>query len=226
MKHLLASSSFLVVNKFLAKKIGLKPSVLLADLISKEQYFKENGKCVEGFFFNSRENITKDTTLTRYEQDKAIKKLIDLNFIETKLKGIPAVKHFKINENKIVSFLQTSLIETEHVDCEQVTSNNNKQIKIKNNKSNNIALRLVKFCDEVDNYKDEFAHDTTRSFIDYWTEPNKTGTKMRFEMQKTWETRRRLLTWERNEKKWNKPTGKISTNMNTLNNVKQRLKNL
>ena len=39
MKALLSSTAFLVVNKNLAKNIGLKETILLADLISKEEYF-------------------------------------------------------------------------------------------------------------------------------------------------------------------------------------------
>ena len=42
MKHLLSSSAFLIVNKHLAKQIGLKPTILLSDLISKEEYFEAN----------------------------------------------------------------------------------------------------------------------------------------------------------------------------------------
>ena len=57
MKHLLSSSSYLIVNKFLAKKIGLKEAVLLADLISKEQYFIDNKMIKDGWFFNTSKNI-------------------------------------------------------------------------------------------------------------------------------------------------------------------------
>lgn len=32
-------------------------------------------------------------------------------------------------------------------------------------------------------------------FVSYWTEPNKSGTKMRWEMEKTFELSRRLTTW-------------------------------
>ena len=32
-------------------------------------------------------------------------------------------------------------------------------------------------------------------FIDYWTEPNKSGTKLRFELEKTWSIDRRLKRW-------------------------------
>ena len=42
MKHLLSSTAFLIVNKQLAALIGLNETVLLADLISKEEYFMRN----------------------------------------------------------------------------------------------------------------------------------------------------------------------------------------
>lgn len=32
-------------------------------------------------------------------------------------------------------------------------------------------------------------------FISYWTEPNKSGTKVRWELEKTFDVKRRLLTW-------------------------------
>lgn len=32
-------------------------------------------------------------------------------------------------------------------------------------------------------------------FVSYWTEPNKSGTKQRWELQKTFEVRRRIITW-------------------------------
>ena len=37
MKHLLSSSAYLVVNKNLCKVLGIKATILLADLISKEE---------------------------------------------------------------------------------------------------------------------------------------------------------------------------------------------
>ena len=59
MKNLLSSTAFLIVNKELAKLIGLKETVLLADLISKEEYFFKNQQITEivstdkGWFFNT-----------------------------------------------------------------------------------------------------------------------------------------------------------------------------
>lgn len=45
---------------------------------------------------------------------------------------------------------------------------------------------------------------TIRAFFNYWTEKNKSGTKMRFELEKTWETSKRLVTWVNNEKEYGK----------------------
>jgi hypothetical protein len=45
---------------------------------------------------------------------------------------------------------------------------------------------------------------TIDAFIDYWTEPNKSKTKMKFELQNTWDTSRRLSRWINNG--FDKPT--------------------
>ena len=68
MRNILSSTSFLVVNKYLASKIGIDASVLLADLISKEGYFIDTNGLIDGYFFNTSENIIKDTTLSKYKQ--------------------------------------------------------------------------------------------------------------------------------------------------------------
>lgn len=63
-----------------------------------------------------------------------------------------------------------------------------------------ISVRRAEFCTDVDNYINEYTNEMLEQFIDYWTEPNKTKTKMRFEMQRTFEIGRRLATWKRNTK--------------------------
>ena len=139
MKHLLSSTAFIVLNKELANRIGLKEAVLLADLISKEEYFIENGM-TDGWFFNTESNIEKDTTLTSYQQRKCIKTLKKEGLIEVKRMGIPAKQFFKINEQLVVKFLN-NLSSTN-----STTINKNKEIKTTNKyfKKPNI--------DEVKNY--------------------------------------------------------------------------
>ena len=200
MKHLLSSTAFLIVNKELAKQVGLKAAVLLADLISKEEYFISKGM-TDGWFFNTAKNIEDDTSLTSHQQRKAIKNLKDLGIIETKVVGIPAKKHFKIIENKLLSFFNTSFKETDkQVYKKQKTYNNNKEIRITNN---TISNRRNDFVFEVLTF--DYEESILNGFIDYWTEPNKSNTKMKFELNKTWKTALRLKTWAANQKKWDKP---------------------
>lgn len=48
-----------------------------------------------------------------------------------------------------------------------------------------------------------------RDFYDYWSELNRSGTKMRFELQSTWELPKRLTTWANKEPIYAKQTEKI-----------------
>ena len=206
MKHLLSSSAFLIVNKQLAKQVGLKGAVLLADLISKEEYFIANGM-TDGWFFNTAKNIEEDTCLTSHQQRKAIKNLKELGIIETKVVGIPAKQHFKIIENKLLSYFNTSCEESAKLvvkKTQTINKNNNN-----NNNKNNISNRRDKFVFEVLTF--DYEECILNGFIDYWTEPNKSNTKMKFELNKTWSTKLRLKTWAANQKKWDKPKSNKKT---------------
>ena len=70
--------------------------------------------------------------------------------------------------------------------------------------------RKNKFKDEIKIYIDEVPKAIIKEFYSYWTEPTKSGTKMRFELEKTWDLKRRLRTWLKNTSQWtNKPIGLI-----------------
>ena len=215
MKHLLSSTAFLVVNKSLAKQIGLKETVLLADLISKEEYFIANGM-TDGWFFNTEANIEADTTLTPFQQRKCLKTLKKYGIIETKRKGVPAKQFFKINEELVVKFLNNLSL----TKC--TTINKNKEIIIKNN---TISNRKEKFILEVSSF--DYEESVLNDFVDYWTEPNKSGTKMKYELQTTWSTNLRLKTWAKNSKRWNIPksTGmsKLDAQINSWQEAKKLL---
>jgi len=61
---------------------------------------------------------------------------------------------------------------------------------------------FIKKCKAV--YKNHDVSDVMLvHFIDYWTESNEGGRKMKFEMQKTFDIGRRLVKWRDNDKEWN-----------------------
>lgn len=56
--------------------------------------------------------------------------------------------------------------------------------------------------------------DFLQEFISYWTESNENGKKMRFEMQKVFDVKRRFNTFLTNKKKWQN-NGKKQSNTET-----------
>ena len=205
MKHLLSSTSFLILNKYLAKKIGLKAAVLLGDLISKEEYFISNGM-TDGWFFNTEANIQEDTTLNSYHQRKAVKVLKDLNFIDVKRKGIPAKQYFKINEEQVLQFLNNLSAKN------YTTINNNKSIIINNKYFKKPKLIEVKiYCIERQNNV-EF-----EAFYDFYESKNWMVGKNKM---KDWKAA--VRNWERRETK-NNTTSKLQKQLNTHNKAKQMI---
>lgn len=69
-------------------------------------------------------------------------------------------------------------------------------------------LTEKEFYQQVGFYKDHYPKDMLRKFFDYWIEPSATGI-MRFQLEKTWDTRRRLGAWQDRDKTFPK-TGKPS----------------
>ncbi len=77
----------------------------------------------------------------------------------------------------------------------------------------NTNLNKLYWIDEIQelNYPKEMKED----FIGYWSEESKTG-KTRQSMQKTWNTERRLKTWAKNDKNWNRTkTSKIDAQIDS-----------
>jgi hypothetical protein len=88
-----------------------------------------------------------------------------------------------------------------------------------------ISIRRLKFINDVSLF--DYNKNILDSFTDYWTEPNKSKTKMKFELQQTWATNLRLKNWAANQKKWDKPTesnkNKLTKNTTTMKNVLNKL---
>jgi len=223
MKHLLSSSAFLIVNKQLAKQVGLKGAVLLADLISKEEYFIANGM-TDGWFFNTEANIERDTTLTSYQQRKVLKTLKKYKIIETKRKGIPAKQYFKINEANLLNIL--SCEETEGLvvnklndlsETKLTTINKNKEIKITNKLFKKPSVNDVElYCIERDNKIDAI------SFVNFYESK---GWMVGKNKMKDW--RACIRTWEmraKNKKTYApKSMSKLDAQINEWQKAKELL---
>ena len=73
------------------------------------------------------------------------------------------------------------------------------------NNTSNINITKEKFISEVMTF--DYEKEMLEDFINYWTEGKK---KMRYQKQNTFEIKLRLLRWQKNQKKWDKPKQKTS----------------
>lgn len=197
MKGLLSSTAFIVLNKDLARQVGINAAILLADLISKEQYFIEKGM-IDGWFFNTESNIEKDTTLNSYHQRKCIKILKENDLIQVKRKGIPAKQYFKINEEQVVRIFN-------NLSCEFLTTiNKNKEIKITNKYFKKPkAEEVADYCLERKNNIDHFAFWDFYESKDWFVGKSK---------MKDWKAA--VRNWERGSKKKTQTMSKIDSQLN------------
>ena len=64
--------------------------------------------------------------------------------------------------------------------------------------------RKERFYESLVPFVEKYGAAMIREFFDYWSEMNKSQTKMRFEQQPTWETSLRLITWAKRDNNFNK----------------------
>lgn len=219
--QLIASSNFITLNKDLIRTLGLEEALLIGELASEYDYWQNQDKLEDGFFYSTVENVKEHTTLTDYQQRKALNKLQKLGLIETKVMGIPAKRYVKINEKELVTLLNQQFLKnlrtgsqkTEELEVKKLQGNNN---IINNNKDNNIVNinRKPKFSkptlEEVEDYiREKKLNVNGKDFYEYFEEGNwidSKGNKV-----KNW--KQKLLTW--NKYKTPKQSGFKSLEVNS-----------
>jgi len=88
---------------------------------------------------------------------------------------------------------------------QEANANVNNNINDNKNLNNKIEERKLKFADTLKPFIETYGRDMMLDFYKYWVEPNKSNTKFRMELEKTWSLERRLETWSKNDSSFNKP---------------------
>lgn len=84
---------------------------------------------------------------------------------------------------------------------------------------NTLSNRIKIFEAEVLNLESD--ENINRQFIIYWSELNKSKTKMRWELEKTWDLKARINRWKARQKEWNKTAPKNNTFKNKMDTYKR-----
>ena len=94
---------------------GVTGSLMLSQALYWDQ--NETAQKRGGWFYKTQDDWTKETGLSRREQETARKRLKELGFIEEKRQGVPAKIWFRVCVNQIDLAVQTSMAESANLDC-------------------------------------------------------------------------------------------------------------
>ena len=138
MLQLVANKSFITVNRIIAKSFGLDAAVLLGELASTQVYWEDQGGLDEdGMFYETCEQITKNTTLSKHQQAKAAKALEDAGVLRTKKKGLPPMKYYVIDADKLWGVLNQRQLKNLTNDGEKIEPTSVKKFNTNNKRENN-----------------------------------------------------------------------------------------
>jgi hypothetical protein len=136
--QLVANKSFITVNKVIAQRFGLDAAVLLGELASTQVYWEEQGGLDgEGMFYQTCEQITQNTTLSKHQQAKAAKVLEDAGVLKTKKKGLPPMKYYVIDADELWVMLNQRRLKNLTNDGEKIEPTSVKKFNTNNKRENN-----------------------------------------------------------------------------------------
>jgi hypothetical protein len=155
-----------------------------------------------------RWKVSKDTTRNFFELLKKDKMIITENLINTTRLTV-------CNYDVYQGDLRTSQTSTEREPNESQTQadpnnkgdNGNKREKPypipKNDIKEKIKKKESELKESIEPFIPIYGKDICNKFHLYWSEPNKSKTKLRYEMEKTWDVSRRLANWANRDKAFN-----------------------
>lgn len=85
-----------------------------------------------------------------------------------------------------------------------------------------IEERKRRFGMTLQPYEGKYGREMLTDFYRYWSEPTPSGTKMRFELQRTWSVEGRLVTWARNNERRSK-VGRSNSEMEQRGSVTKNI---
>jgi len=168
-----------------------------------------------GYSFASNNYFAELYSVSKNTISLWIKELIDAGFVSSQL---IKDKNQIIERRIYITFKSDTIIK------------NDERGIIKNNEDNKTSINTIKKNININerkfNFKfliwdlKEISIETKNEFFNYWSEANHSNTKMKFELEKTWDLQKRINRWILNSKKWTRPEQKSKVEMAISNHQK------
>ena len=173
--------------------------------------------------FDKVESMLMDVAKSPYQEDEIATPIPDIN---TNINSIKETTTYSSSKEKRFSLTPQMSNQSTEGDTPSPINNQKENEQGFPPKSPTREEREQAFREQADKFIPEYGRKMIDAFCDYWTEFG--GKKMRFEKEKTWELKRRLQTWKRNDderKARYQKTASPTTPDNSLD-AKEVLKNL
>lgn len=198
---------------------------ILRQLAVTNYHFLNLSDKVELMYLSSKCNISSETLISIINDlcdlDEFDKELWANNSIVFSQKFIDTIQDaYKKRNNKCITYegLRTLLSSLGILKPNKLLPKVplNTQSKVKYTKEEktkeDIVARKLKFSSTLKPFLDTYGKNLLNDFYLYWTEENKSKTKFRQELERTWNLERRLQTWAKNDKNFNlKQNGKSNS---------------
>jgi hypothetical protein len=183
------------------------PFIIYEKIGQDESYIKDVINYLIDIEMFSKYMFEKENILTSKGIQKRYKKICDT------LKRSDSIDIYNlINTEEIAIDTEEIAIDTEEtneIDTEteinsgESATKERKGKERKEKKIKEIKERKENFKEDLKPFLEIYGKDLLNDFFLYWTEMNKDGKKMRFEMQSVFDIKRRLITWHKNSTKNN-----------------------
>ncbi|MEJ8768509.1 hypothetical protein [Prevotella sp. HCN-7019] len=149
---------------------------------------------------------------------------------------VQEISKLRLQVTQLTTQLLTQPVTHLQNETEERHTGDTKQIKGKNNiKENSTNVEPKKaaakaatlsrknvFYQSLVSFVGQYPKEMIRAFFDYWSELNKSETKMRYELEKTWELSRRLSAWANRERMYTKTDTGVTLKDNSIEKYKDK----
>jgi len=170
-------------------------------------------KVLRGQVITGRKTLSENTGLSEQSIRTCIKRLKSTNEITSKSTSkfsiITICNYDKYNTEKSATNQHNNQPANQQSTSnqpainQQLTTNKNDKNDKNDNNGKNVEAKATQFQKDIftDDFIEKYGKPMLQAFYNYWSEPNRSNTKMRMELQQTWKLAGRLATWQNRETK-------------------------
>lgn len=106
-KEYMSSEGKLSILKISVRTLGLEMAVFISDLAERDYQFQQEYENYGGWFFSTKNERSLELGLSIRTLERLMSLAINKEFIEVKMKGMPAKQYIKINYEFLAHYIET-----------------------------------------------------------------------------------------------------------------------